>query len=256
MTKVEAAKIVGIILFNYPNTLRDVSDEAYITYIENWHSFFVEDRAEEVLAAVQSIIASSQDRFAPNIGMIREQMRKLRTPKGGLSEQEAWELVKRALRNGSYGYREEFAKLPPTVQRCVGSENMIREWAAMETETLDSVVASNFMRSYRAIKSAAEENDRMSPGQREALERIFDRTAKLMSGESQTEAAHETAKLPPPKEPEAGKTKASAPPPEIRKKIESIPGWYTMATEAETEKMKREQLAKLDAILGGKNDGK
>lgn len=251
MTKAEAAKIVGIILFNYPDTLRDISDEAYITYIENWHSFFVEDRAEEVLAAVQSIIASSQERFAPNIGMIREQMRRLRTPKGGLSEQEAWELVKRALRNGSYGYREEFAKLPPTVQRCVGSENMIREWAAMETETLDSVVASNFMRSYRAIKSAAEENDRMSPGQREALERIFDRTAKLMSGEPEAEGKRETAELPQPKAPEAEKTKESAPPPEIRKKIESIPGWYTMATEAETEKMKRDQMAKLDAALAG-----
>ena len=60
MTKVEAAKIVGIILFNYPNTLRDVSDKAYITYVENWHFFFKDDSYAEVLAAVQKIISSSQ----------------------------------------------------------------------------------------------------------------------------------------------------------------------------------------------------
>lgn len=251
MTLEEAAGILSIIFMNYPDTIRGFTKEERKAYAKNWHSFFVEDSAEEVLAAVQSIIASSQERFAPNIGMIREQMRRLRTPKGGLSEQEAWELVKRALRNGSYGYREEYAKLPPIIQRCLGSENTIREWAAQDVTELDTVTASNFMRSYRAIKSAAEENDRMSPGQREALERIFDRTAKLMSGEPEAEGKRETAELPQPKAPEAEKTKASAPPPEIRKKIESIPGWYTMATEAETEKMKRDQMAKLDAALAG-----
>lgn len=243
MTKVEAAKIVGIILFNYPNTLRDVSDEAYITYIENWHFFFKDDSYAEVLAAVQKIISSSQERFAPNIGMIREQMRKNREPKGGLSEQEAWELVKRALRNGLYGYKEEFAKLPPTVQRCVGSENMIREWAAMESETLDSVVASNFMRSFRAIRQSAEEDARTPAAIREQLEAFRDKT--LLSIEAPSKAPSKTpSEAPLEKKPDKPKER----PLPVMPKLDAM---YLLATEEETQKMKQEQFAKLEAMIGG-----
>lgn len=243
MTKEEAAKIVGIILFNYPNTLRDVSDEAYITYVENWHFFFKDDSYAEVLAAVQKIISSSQERFAPNIGMIREQMRKNREPKGGLSEQEAWELVKRALRNGLYGYKEEFAKLPPTVQRCVGSENMIREWAAMESETLDSVVASNFMRSFRAIRQSAEEDARTPAAMREQLEAFRDKALLSIEAPSKT---HSEAPLEATLEKKPDKPKERPLP--VMPKLDAM---YLLATEEETQKMKQEQLAKLEAMIGG-----
>lgn len=247
MTKEEAAKIVGIILFNYPDTLRDVSDEAYITYVKNWHFFFKDDSYEEVMQAVQKIISSSQERFAPNIGMIREQMRKNREPKGGLSEQEAWELVKRALRNGLYGYKEEFANLPQTVQRCVGSENMIREWAAMESETLDSVVASNFMRSFRAIRQSAEEDARTPAAMREQLEAFRDKA--LLSIEAPSKAPSKTpseAFLEAPLEKKPDKPKERPLP--VMPKLDAM---YLLATEEETQKMKQEQLAKLEAMIGG-----
>ena len=243
MTKEEAAKIVGIILFNYPDTLRDVSDEAYITYVENWHFFFKDDSYEEVMQAVQKIISSSQERFAPNIGMIREQMRKNREPKGGLSEQEAWELVKRALRNGLYGYKEEFAKLPPTVQRCVGSENMIREWAEMESETLDSVVASNFMRSFRAIRQSAEEDARTPTAIREQLEAFRDKTLLSIEAPSMT-----TSKTPSEAPLEKKPDKPKGRPLPVMPKLDAM---YLLATEEETQKMKQEQLAKLEAVIGG-----
>ena len=243
MTQKEAAKIVDVLMFNYPDTLRNNSEEALITYIENWHFFFKDDSYEEVMQAVQKIISSSQERFAPNIGMIREQMRKNREPKGGLSEQEAWELVKRALRNGLYGYKEEFAKLPPTVQRCVGSENMIREWAEMESETLDSVVASNFMRSFRAIRQSAEEDARTPAAIREQLEAFRDKT--LLSIEAPSKAPSEAPfEAPLEKKPDKPKER----PLPVMPKLDAM---YLLATEEETQKMKQEQLAKLEAMIGG-----
>lgn len=243
MTQKEAAKIVDVLMFNYPDTLRNNSEEALVTYIENWHFFFKDDSYAEVLAAVQKIISSSQEHFAPNIGMIREQMRKNREPMGGLSEQEAWELVKRALRNGFYGYKEEFAKLPPTVQRCVGSENMIREWAAMESETLDSVVASNFMRSFRAIRQSAEEDARTPDAIREQLEAFRDKA--LLSIEAPSKTPSE-APLEAPLEKKPDKPKERPLP--VMPKLDAM---YLLATEEETQKMKQEQLAKLEAMIGG-----
>lgn len=246
MTLNEATRIIAIICMNYPDTQRGMTDDERKTYAKNWHFFFKDDSYAEVLAAVQKIISSSQERFAPNIGMIREQMRKNREPKGGLSEQEAWELVKRALRNGLYGYKEEFAKLPPTVQRCVGSENMIREWAAMESETLDSVVASNFMRSFRAIRQSAEEDARTPAAIREQLEAFRDKT--LLSIEAHSKAPSE-APLEAPLEKKPDKPKERPLP--VMPKV----SMYLLDTEEDTERKKREQLAKLEAALRGESNG-
>ena len=248
MTLNEAKNIVGLLMFNYPDTLRGNSDDALIAYIENWHFFFKDDSYAEVLAAVQKIISSSQERFAPNIGMIREQMRKNREPNGGLSEQEAWELVKRALRNGLYGYKEEFAKLPPTVQRCVGSENMIREWAEMESETLDSVVASNFMRSFRAIRQSAEEEARTPAAMREQLEAFRDKVLLSIEAPSKT-----TSEAPLEKKPEPEQKNRKERPMPVMPKVNSL---YLLDTEEDTERKKREQLAKLEAALRGEDHGK
>lgn len=171
MTLREATTIVGLLQFNYPDTMKDMTDEAYKVFVRNWHSFFADDSFELVKAAVQAIIASSQERFMPNVGQIREQMRKMSAP-AGMTEIEAWGLVKNALRNGSYGYKDEYEKLPKLVQRCVGSPTQIREWAQMDSGEVDSVVASNFMRSYRAVAKQEDEYRRLPDGFREQMGRL------------------------------------------------------------------------------------
>lgn len=171
MTLEETAKIVDVIHVNYPDTARDFSDDMLRAKVRLWHSCFERDSYQVVQAAVMAYMQTSTDRFMPNVGLIREQIRKLTEPEG-MSEAEAWGLVKNALRNGLYGYHEEYEKLPPVVQRCLGSENTIREWAMMETDELDSVVASNFQRSYRAISKNEAEWSKLPPGFRDELQRI------------------------------------------------------------------------------------
>lgn len=173
MTFREAVECVAILSMNYPDTMKGISDDERNVYIYNWHSFFQDDTQEEVLTAIRRIIASGTERFMPNIGMIREQMRKNREPAGAaMTEMEAWALVKQALKNGSYGYHEEYAKLPPTIQRCLGSENTIREWAAQDVTELDTVTASNFMRSYRYRTQNEQEWERLPEAMRDEIGRI------------------------------------------------------------------------------------
>ena len=171
MTLEEAAKIVGILEFNYPDTRRHQSDEAYITYIRNWHSFFEHDRFELVEAAVRAYIATSTERFMPNVGQIKEQIRKLTAPEQ-MSEAEAWTRIKKALSNGYYGAEEEYAKLPPVLQRLVGSPSRLREWAQMDADTVESVIGSNIQRSYRAISAQEAEWQKLPPGYREHMQRL------------------------------------------------------------------------------------
>ena len=67
-----------------------------------------------------------------------------------MTEMEAWNLVVKAASNGFYGAKEEFAKLPRDVQEIVGSPAQLREWSQMDSDEFNTVLASNFQRSYRA----------------------------------------------------------------------------------------------------------
>lgn len=171
MTKAETAKLLAVLQLNYPENFRGKSDAVIDAMVNLWHGVFERDSYQLVQAAVMAYIQTSTDRFMPNVGLIREQIRKLTAP-DGMSEAEAWGLVKNALRNGLYGYHEEYAKLPSVVQRCLGSENTIREWAMMETDELDSVVASNFQRSFRAISKSEEEWEKLPPGYRDEMRKL------------------------------------------------------------------------------------
>lgn len=77
-----------------------------------------------------------------------------------LNELEAWSLVSKALSNGCYGADEEFSKLPPLVQKAVGSPANIREWAQLDFKAL-SVIQSNFVRVYGAVAKREDEISRM-----------------------------------------------------------------------------------------------
>ena len=74
-----------------------------------------------------------------------------------MTEQEAWALVAKAIRNGTWGAKEEFEALPPQIQRIVGSPTQLSDWAKMDSDSVHSVVASNFQRSFRAKVKADKE---------------------------------------------------------------------------------------------------
>ena len=91
-----------------------------------------------------------------------------------LDELAAWALVSKACRNGLYGYREEFAKLPPDVQAAVGAPEQLRAWAMMDTEAVESVIASNFQRNYRTTKARQKELDKLPADVRKMISGIAD----------------------------------------------------------------------------------
>lgn len=79
-----------------------------------------------------------------------------------LNAEEAWALVTKALRNGLYGAEEEYAKLPPAIQKAVGSPINLREWAQLEKDDVQGVQKSHFVRAYRTEMERAEQ-DRLLP---------------------------------------------------------------------------------------------
>lgn len=146
MTLVETKKALAVIQEVYPHFMdgRNADTTASI-----WAKMFPSEEYAQVEAAIMAFIVSDVKGYPPSIGQIKDQLSMMQAD-NTLDEAGAWALVMAAMRNGLYGSDKEFAKLPFDVQRSVGSANQLREWAMMDTEVVNSVVCSNFMRSYRA----------------------------------------------------------------------------------------------------------
>ena len=149
MTREEILAIMGVLKAAYPNYYRDMNRRDAEAVVDLWATMFSDEPMPMVAMAVKAHIASDTKGFPPHIGAIKEAIGKLMQP-DTMTEQEAWALVSKAASNAKYEAEKEFGKLPPLAQKLVGSPNSLRAWALMDADTVSSVVASNFQRSYRA----------------------------------------------------------------------------------------------------------
>jgi hypothetical protein len=92
-----------------------------------------------------------------------------------MSEMEAWGRVKSAM--SYYNAAETFERLPPILRRIIGSPNQLREWAVMEAETVNSVVQSNFMRSYKAVVAQEKERAMLPESTKQMIAGLAERMA-------------------------------------------------------------------------------
>ena len=156
MTREETLGIMSVLKAAYPSFYKDMRRDEAEGIVALWASMFADEPAIVVANAVKAHIATDKKGFPPHIGAIKEAIVKVTQPQE-MTEAEAWSLVSRALSNGIYGSQKEFDKLPPVLQRLVGSPNQLKEWALMDADTVASVVASNFQRSYRARAASERE---------------------------------------------------------------------------------------------------
>jgi len=177
----EAAKVIAILQVNYPDSFRDKSADAMRGTVALWADIFQDDPYELVMAAVKAHMAMDDNRFMPTVGAIKKAIRRLLEPEQ-MTEGEAWALVKKALVGSSHRARENFAALPPTIQKAVGGSSVLRDWGQMPLESL-GVIQSNFQRAYRAKVKAEEEQAALPSALREIAGRLTAGMNRLESGD-------------------------------------------------------------------------
>lgn len=128
-----------------------------------WASQFADDDPGLVLAAVNALIATDVKGYPPHIGAVKEQMRKI-SVREDMSEAEAWGHIRKAIRNSGYEAIREYDCLPPILRKLVGSPSQLREWAMMDSEVLNTVVASNVQRGFRTMKAREQEQAKLPRG--------------------------------------------------------------------------------------------
>lgn len=152
MTISQTAQMMAILRAAYPRFYIGMTDEDAEAALNLWHGFFADDDASLVSDAVKAFIANDTKGFPPSIGQIREKLDTINQAVNGfeLTPQSAWGLVKRAMKDSAYHAAERFAELPEVVREVVGSPSQLHDWAVSDDGVSESVVASNFQRSYAA----------------------------------------------------------------------------------------------------------
>lgn len=171
MTYEETRKILTVLKINYPQSFRGWDKDQSLAFLDLWAEAFRDDPVEVVVATVKAIIYSDIREFAPNIGQVKDKMYKL-TAVSQIDADQAWSMVSSALRNSIHHAEEEFAKLPPEVQAGVGNANQLREWAQMDSDTVQSVIGSNFKKGYRGRVEAKREYDKLPSEAKNMIEQL------------------------------------------------------------------------------------
>ena len=157
MTRQEALAVMAMLKTAYPSFYKDLSKEDINAAVNLWATMFSEESIQVVTEAIKALMCTLK--YPPTIADVKEKIAMITQPPI-MTEMEAWDMVRRAI--SYYHANEAFANLPPILQKIVGSPNQLREWALMNVETVNSVIQSNFMRSYKA-KVAQEKEYAMLP---------------------------------------------------------------------------------------------
>lgn len=137
--------------------------------MELWYDMLKDIDYQTAYIGLKNHVATSK--FAPTIADIRNGVA-IKQPHE-LNEMEAWVLVSKAIRNSSYNSVDEYAKLPPAVQKAVGLPDQLRIWAIDENYN-EEVVMSQFQRCYRTELKRQEEIQKL-PSE---VQRLIQNTSK------------------------------------------------------------------------------
>lgn len=178
MTTADATYILAILKVAYPGSFSKLTAEDAKATVELWAAMFADEPRDVVAAAVKAIMLEQPEReFAPPIGMVKHRILKFSEPEQ-LTAQEAWQLVSRATAHCDLQHpSREFEKLPPAVQRAVGSANQLRDWGLVDEDTFQTVIGSNFRRIWET-QQKREEAQRALPSElSEFISGLADRLA-------------------------------------------------------------------------------
>ena len=146
MTNEETNKILSVILEAYPSFRKDRNP---IKTSQLWQRFFENVTYEQAAQALKIYIATDTKGFPPTQGALLEII-SAQMQQDEMTEMEAWNLTCNAISRSTYYSCEEFNKLPPVIQKVVGSPDNLHNWATLDEWSVQNNVAPWFRRAYNS----------------------------------------------------------------------------------------------------------
>lgn len=130
-----------------------------------WYELLKDLDYRQASAALQRHMQTSK--FPPTIADIRTAVTK---PKEEMPELGAWALARKAIRCDPDSAKEQFDRLPELVQKTIGTPAALTEWGQLPSETVGSVIQSQFLRGYRVQAERQRTDAAVAPKVRKLIE--------------------------------------------------------------------------------------
>ena len=128
--------------------------------VNAWNWALEDFPADAVKNALRIYLRTNDTGFAPSVSQLIACMYKS-TDNERMTEGEAWSMVKKAIQDGNYHSAERYAELPEIVQKAVGNAEMIHQWAQTGSDEVNTVIMSNFQRTFRALTEREKFNEKI-----------------------------------------------------------------------------------------------
>lgn len=179
MKKSETVDCITYLSAAYPGAYKRFTEQKFETLIAVWYNTFSEYPFATVMVGIQGYISTDTSGFPPAPGQVIKVIQDI-TRQEETNSMEAWAIVKKAVNSPRDRMEETFKTLPPLIQKVVGGHHQLMAWGNVNEEEFETVIQSNFMRTYETEKRRQKQIDmlperirRMMPDRRN-IERIDD----------------------------------------------------------------------------------
>ena len=175
MTREETAVVLRILKVSYPPFYSKFSKDDMVAVLDLWSEMFADEDIRVVKVALYKLIETHKG-YPPDIAALKEKIRELVVASTGEpTDEELWQMLRRAVSNGYYGAREEFDRLPRVVQRYLGSSSALRDLAVIDEKTLNTVTKGQFLKQIVSLRERQEFADSLPEGVKEAVAKLYSR---------------------------------------------------------------------------------
>lgn len=131
MTIEDAYKVIVTLKAVYNAAFSKYSKQDFDNLAAAWAACLEDYDYKTVSMGVKAYMTTNTSQFPPVPSQIIDNIHRLKaaTQEKPLEASEAWALVDKAIRNSGYYAKQEFDKLPPLVQKAVGSAECLKTMA-------------------------------------------------------------------------------------------------------------------------------
>lgn len=154
MTEQEVGKLIKVVKATYPMQFRAYTTQDYQNMIKAWQFVLEDFTYEEAGAGLKVYLRNDSKGFPPSPGQVADCIKKIQDHADvgmSMTALEAWSLVRKAIKNSTYHFEEEFEALPELCQKAIGNAHNLYDMAQQPSDTVASVEQSHFIRSYNTI---------------------------------------------------------------------------------------------------------
>lgn len=159
MTDTETKKILAILRAAYPAFYSKMGRDELYGVVNLWQEMFTDVPYDIVTIAVKSLIKTHSG-YPPDIAAVNDEINNIVSiASGEPTDEELWNVYKRAVQESGYCERETFDKLPPILQQYCGNPGTLHEHAMMKLDTFLSVLHGQFLKQLPIMRKRQKDRD-------------------------------------------------------------------------------------------------